>query len=223
MKFWKKEVVNLLFFVVINKYMKNLKVESLENLSQIKFGKHCEIDKKAKFVGYCEIGDNVKIVGECVIENSTIKNGTIIKSSYITESEIGENVQIGPFCNLRKGSVIGDNVKIGAYVEIKNSKIGKDTKIPHFIYVGDAIVGERVNIGCGVVFANYDGKEKRQSVIGNDVFIGCNVNIVAPVKVADKTYICAGTTVTKDTDIGDFVIGRVRQENKKRTNNYNNF
>ena len=77
-------------------------------------------------------------------------------------------------------------------------------------------IGENVNIGCGVVFANYDGKVKRKSKIGNNVFVGCNVNIVAPVNIADDTYICAGTTITKDTDKGDFVIGRVRQENKKR-------
>ena len=85
-----------------------------------------------------------------------------------------------------------------------------------FAYIGDAEVGEDVNVGCGVVFANYDGKKKQKSRIGNDVFIGCNVNIIAPVNIADKTYICAGTTVTKDTEEGDFVIGRVRQENKKR-------
>ena len=101
-------------------------------------------------------------------------------------------------------------------MEIKNSTVGANSKVPHFSYIGDADIGERVNVGCGVIFANYNGKEKKRSVIGDDVFIGCNVNIVAPVKVADRTYICAGTTVTKDTEVGDFVIGRARQENQKR-------
>ena len=111
---------------------------------------------------------------------------------------------------------MADNVKVGAFVELKNAYVGKGTKIPHLSYVGDAELGENVNVGCGVVFANYDGKKKQKSKVGNNVFIGCNVNIVAPVNIADDTYICAGTTVTKDTQPGDFVIGRVRQENKKR-------
>lgn len=192
-------------------------------IKNCKVGNNCKIDKNVKFLGNCIIGNNVVILGDSVIENCKIGDDVVIKSSYLTESEVENNCTIGPFSHLRKGSFIKQAVKIGAFVEIKNSKIGANSKVPHFAYVGDAVVGERVNIGCGVVFANYDGKEKRQSVIGNDVFIGCNVNIVAPVKVADKTYICAGTTVTKDTDVGDFVIGRVRQENKKRTNNYNNF
>lgn len=192
-------------------------------IKNCKVGNNCKIDKNVKFLGNCIIGNNVVILGDSVIENCKIGDDVVIKSSYLTESEVENNCTIGPFSHLRKGSFIKQAVKIGAFVEIKNSKIGVNSKVPHFAYVGDAVVGERVNIGCGVVFANYDGKEKRQSVIGNDVFIGCNVNIVAPVKVADKTYICAGTTVTKDTDVGDFVIGRVRQENKKRTNNYNNF
>lgn len=192
-------------------------------IKNCKVGNNCKIDKNVKFLGNCIIGNNVVILGDSVIENCKIGDDVVIKSSYLTESEVENNCTIGPFSHLRKGSFIKQAVKIGAFVEIKNSKIGVNSKVPHFAYVGDAVVGERVNIGCGVVFANYDGKEKRQSVIGDDVFIGCNVNIVAPVKVADKTYICAGTTVTKDTDVGDFVIGRVRQENKKRTNNYNNF
>ena len=121
-----------------------------------------------------------------------------------------------PFAHIRPNCIFGDNVKIGAFVEVKNSFIGNGTKVPHLSYVGDAEIGENVNIGCGVVFANYNGQIKQKSKIGNNVFVGCNVNIVAPVTIADDTYICAGTTVTNDTNVGDFVIGRVRQENKKR-------
>ncbi len=174
------------------------------------------IDKNVKIIGNCSIGKGTKILGSSVIENSVIGDNVEIKDSYITESVIENDVKVGPYANLRKGTHILNGVKIGSFVEIKNSTIGNYSKVPHLSYVGDADVGERVNIGCGVIFANYDGKEKRRSKIGNDVFIGCNVNIVAPVSIADRTYICAGTTVTKNTEEGDFVIGRVRQENKKR-------
>lgn len=173
------------------------------------------MEKRVKFIGENKIGKNVKITGDSVIENSVIGDNTEIISSHIFGSEIGKNCKIGPFTHLRKGAKLADSVKVGSFVEIKNSEIGEHSKVPHFAYIGDAKIGKRVNVGCGVVFANYDGKNKHQTVIGDDVFIGANVNIVAPVKIADKTYICAGTTVTKDTEIGDFVIGRVRQENKK--------
>ncbi len=175
-----------------------------------------KIDKNVKIIGNCRFGVNVKIIGNSIIENSIIEDNSTVTNSVITDSRVGKNCTVGPYSNLRKGSRVHDNVKIGAFVEIKNSEIGEYSKAPHHIYIGDAKIGKRVNIGCGVIFANYDGKTKKESFVGDDVFIGCNVNIVAPVKIADKTYICAGTTVTKDTNVGDFVIGRVRQENKKR-------
>lgn len=174
------------------------------------------IDKNVKIIGDCTFGKGTKILGCSVIENTIIGENVEIKDSYVVESVIGNNVKIGPFANIRKGTRILDGVKIGSFVEVKNSTIGENTKIPHLSYVGDANVGARTNIGCGVIFANYNGKEKMRSVVGDDVFVGANVNIVAPVKIANKTFICAGTTVTKDTGEGDFVIGRVRQENKKR-------
>lgn len=174
------------------------------------------IEKSVKIIGDCSFGEGTKILGNSVIENSSIGDNTMVVDSHIVDSVIGNHVKIGPYVNIRKGTRIYDGVKVGAFVEIKNSTVGANSKVPHFSYIGDADIGERVNVGCGVIFANYNGKEKKRSVIGDDVFIGCNVNIVAPVKVADRTYICAGTTVTKDTEVGDFVIGRVRQENKKR-------
>lgn len=191
---------------VILKYMKKMG----------SFGSNITIEDGVKIVGKCSFGLGVVITGNSVIENSTIGEGTKIENSTIKDSIIGNNCVIGPFSHIRPNCKIDDNVKIGSFAEVKNSNVGSGTKIPHLSYVGDADIGENVNVGCGVVFANYDGVTKRRSIIGNDVFIGCNVNIVAPVKIADKTYICAGTTVTKDTNIGDFVIGRVRQENKKR-------
>ena len=180
------------------------------------FDKSVQISKNAEIRGVCKFGKNVKILGSSIISDSVVGDNSVIENSVVFGSEIGENCKIGPFSHLRPGTKLVRNVKVGAFVEIKNSEIDENSKIPHHIYIGDAKIGKRVNVGCGVVFANYDGKVKRQSLIGDDVFIGSNVNIVAPVNIADKTYICAGTTVTKDTEVGDFVIGRVRQENKKR-------
>lgn len=178
-------------------------------------GRNVKIEDNVKLVGNCKIGDDVVIKSNSCLTDVVVKNGCEIDSSVISKANIGKGCKIGPFSNIRPNCIISDNVKIGAFVELKNAYVGKNTKIPHLAYVGDAEIGENVNIGCGVVFANYDGKVKQKSKIGDNVFIGCNVNIVAPVNIADNTYICAGTTVTNDTENGDFVIGRVRQENKK--------
>lgn len=178
-------------------------------------GRNVKIEDNVKLVGNCKIGDDVVIKSNSCLTDVVVENGCEIDSSVISKANIGKGCKIGPFSNIRPNCIISDNVKIGAFVELKNAYVGKNTKIPHLAYVGDAEIGENVNIGCGVVFANYDGKIKTKSVIGSNVFIGCNVNIVSPVKIADNTYICAGTTVTKDTSPGDFVIGRVNQENKK--------
>ena len=178
-------------------------------------GRNVKIEDNVKRVGNCKIGDDVVIKSNSCLTDVVVENGCEIDSSVISKANIGKGCKIGPFSNIRPNCIISDNVKIGAFVELKNAYVGKNTKIPHLAYVGDAEIGENVNIGCGVVFANYDGKVKQKSKIGDNVFIGCNVNIVAPVNIADNTYICAGTTVTNDTENGDFVIGRVRQENKK--------
>ena len=178
-------------------------------------GRNVKIEDNVKLVGNCKIGDDVVIKSNSCLTDVVVENGCEIDSSVISKANIGKGCKIGPFSNIRPNCIISDNVKIGAFVELKNAYVGKNTKIPHLAYVGDAEIGENANIGCGVVFANYDGKVKQKSKIGDNVFIGCNVNIVAPVNIADNTYICAGTTVTNDTENGDFVIGRVRQENKK--------
>lgn len=191
--------------------MKNIEISN-ESI----IGKNVKIENNVKILGNSCIEDNVVIKSGSVLTDTVVGNSTIIDNSILDKSKIGKNCKIGPFAHIRPNCIFADNVKVGAFVEIKNTCVGKGTKIPHLSYVGDAEIGENVNIGCGVVFANYNGKIKQKSKIGNNVFVGCNVNIVAPVSIADDTYICAGTTVTKDTDVGDFVIGRVRQENKKR-------
>lgn len=151
-----------------------------------------------------------KLQGYNVVEDSTIGRSQVL-SSHIFGSTIGDECVIGPNAHLRVGSVIGDKCRIGNFVEIKNSTIGSGTKIAHLTYVGDAVVGKNCNIGCGVVFVNYNGKEKNKIIVGDNVFIGSNCNLIAPLVIPDNVYICAGTTVTQDLQEFDFVIGRVRQ------------
>lgn len=152
-----------------------------------------------------------KLKGQNIIEDSIIHKNTEVLSSHIFKSEVGENSTIGPYAHLRPNSKVGRNCRIGNFVEIKNSIIGDNTKIAHLTYVGDAQIGKNCNIGCGVVFANYNGKEKNKIVIGNNVFIGSNCNLIAPLTIPDNVYICAGTTLTKDLSEYDFVIGRSRE------------
>ena len=143
-------------------------------------------------------------------ENTIIHPNTTIKSNVI----VGENCEIGPNAFIREKCEIANNVKIGNNVEIKNTKIGEHTKVPHFIYLGDCEVGENCNIGCGTITCNYDGKEKHKTIIGNNCFIGSNVNLVAPVKIEDNSTVAAGSTITQDVPKNTLSIARQRQINK---------
>ncbi len=179
-------------------------------------GKNCILDKRAKIGENVEIGNNCEIEGDCFLQNAKIGDNVKIKSSYILDSEICSNTTVGPFSHIKQGSKIGERCRVGNFVEIKNSTLGDGTKCAHLTYIGDAEVGKRVNVGCGVVFANYDGKKKHKTVVGNDVFIGCNCNLVAPLTIENNCFIAAGTTVTKDLPLNSFCIGRSRQEVKER-------
>lgn len=158
------------------------------------------------------VGENIVIDNNCTLRNCIIKEGTYITDSYLDDCVVGKDTKIGPFSRIRPFTQIGDNCKIGNFVEIKNSKIGSGTKVSHLAYIGDAIVGNNVNIGCGVVVCNYDGVDKNVTLIGDNSFVGSNVNLIAPLKIANDSYICAGSTVTKNTSNGDFVIGRVKSQ-----------
>ena len=177
----------------------------------VKIGKNVVIYQNNVIEGNTEIGDNCVLLPNNIIRNAKIGNGTTIESSHIVDSVIGNCVSVGPFSRLRPNTVVGDNCKVGNFVELKNAKLGNGTKASHLAYVGDAEVGKNCNIGCGAIFVNYNGKEKFRSVIGDNCFIGSNVNVVAPVTMADGTYVCAGTTITSNTEKNDFVIGRVRE------------
>jgi bifunctional UDP-N-acetylglucosamine pyrophosphorylase/glucosamine-1-phosphate N-acetyltransferase len=177
----------------------------------VKIGKNVKIYSGNILTGNTIIGDNVVLLPNNYICDSEIGDNTEIGFSHIEGSIIGNQSKIGPYSRLRKGSIVGNNCKIGNFVEIKNSKIGDGTKASHLTYIGDAEIGKDCNIGCGVVFVNYNGKEKNKSFVGDNTFIGSNVNVIAPVNIASESYICAGTTITVDTVPNDFVIGRVRE------------
>ena len=156
----------------------------------------------------CTIGPNSQIV------NSVIGNETTIHSSVIEESNIGSNTAVGPFAHIRPESNLGDRVKIGNFVEVKKSTLGNGSKSAHLSYIGDAIVGSDVNFGCGTIVVNYDGKKKHTTIVEDNAFIGCNSNLVSPVKVGKGAYVAAGSTITKDVPGDSLAIGRARQENK---------
>ncbi len=161
-----------------------------------------------------KIGERAKIINGSNITDSVIESEVVVENSTIVESFVGSNTKIGPYAYLRPNSKIGKNVKIGDFVEVKNSTMKDGSKASHLSYIGDSDVGERVNIGCGVVFVNYDGKNKHRTVVGDDTFIGCNVNLVSPVNVGSSAFIAAGSTVTNDVKDKQFAIARERQVNK---------
>lgn len=187
----------------------------------VKIGNNVTIYENNRIEGETVIGDNVIIYPNCFIKNTIIGKGTTMNYSQSEDAVIGENCSIGPFARLRPKAVLSDKVKIGNFVEIKNANIGKGSKVSHLAYVGDADVGNDCNIGCGAIFVNYNGRQKSRTVVGDECFIGSNCNIIAPVVIESRSYICAGTTITNDVKTDDFVIGRVRQEVKEnRAHNY---
>ena len=181
----------------------------------VQIGKGTVIEPNVYLKGNTVIGENVT-VGFCSeIINSEISDNVNIKHSVITDSKIGEGTNIGPFAYIRPNCNVGKNVKIGDFVEIKNSNIDDGTKLAHLTYVGDADVGKNINFGCGTVVVNYDGKHKYRTVIEDNAFIGCNTNLVSPVKVGKNAFTAAGSTITEDVPENCLAIARERQTNKK--------
>lgn len=164
--------------------------------------------------GETVIGEDCVIRGATRIVDSIIGDKVSIESTLIEKSRVGNGCKIGPYAHLRPDSDLGQNVKIGNFVEIKKATMGDDSKASHLSYVGDAQVGSGVNIGCGVVFVNYDGERKFKSTIGDNAFIGSNSNLIAPVKVDDWGYVAAGSTITDNVGEGELSIARARQVNK---------
>lgn len=165
--------------------------------------------------GKCIIGEDCVIGPNTRLVDSKVLSGAEVRNSVVLDSTIGEGSHIGPFAYLRPGSVIGKEVKIGDFVEVKNSVIDDYSKVSHLSYIGDCDVGANVNIGCGTVVVNYDGRKKHRSKIGDNAFIGCNTNLVSPVEVKKNAYIAAGSTITKEVPENALAIARAKQENKE--------
>lgn len=156
----------------------------------------------------CEIGPNT------MIRDCRVGEAATVNASQLNESVIGSHTTVGPFAYVRPGCTVGDHCRIGDFVELKNSHLDDGTKVSHLTYVGDSDVGKRVNFGCGTVTTNYNGLHKYRCTVGDDVFLGCNTNLIAPVTIGDGAYTAAGSTVDKDVPAGALAIARARQENK---------
>ncbi len=179
----------------------------------VRIGKGTVIGPCVRLEGSTVVGKNCKIEQNSRIVNATIGDDVSIDNSVILDSSVGSNTSVGPFAYIRPGSTIGEACKVGDFVEVKNASMGNGSKSAHLTYIGDADIGENVNLGCGVVFVNYDGKNKHRSTVGDGCFIGCNVNLISPVDVGDGAYIAAGSTVTKDIPKDALSVGRARQKN----------
>jgi len=175
-------------------------------------GADVSIDVGCVFEGKVTLGDGVTIGAHCVIRNATIAAGAVIQPfTLMDEAAVGPGAIVGPFSRLRPGAVLGADVHIGNFVEVKNSTLAAGAKANHLAYLGDATVGERVNYGAGSITANYDGANKHRTVIGNDVHIGSNSVLVAPVAIGDGATVGGGSTITKDVPAGSLAVARGKQ------------
>ncbi|MGE5651163.1 MAG: bifunctional UDP-N-acetylglucosamine diphosphorylase/glucosamine-1-phosphate N-acetyltransferase GlmU [Bacillota bacterium] len=175
-------------------------------------GRDVTIDVNCVFEGKVELEDGVTIGAHCVIRDARIARGANIKPfCHIEDASVGADSQIGPYARLRPGTELGDDVHIGNFVEVKNSQIAAHSKANHLAYVGDATVGSRVNIGAGTITCNYDGANKHRTIIEDDVFIGSDTQLVAPVRVGKGANLGAGTTLTKDAPEGKLTLSRAKQ------------
>lgn len=181
----------------------------------VEIGRDTVIYPGAVITGNTKIGEDCEVLSSSNIYESEIGNGVSIKTSTVLESVIGDNTTVGPYAYIRPLSKIGKNCRIGDFVEIKKSTIDDGTKVSHLTYVGDSTVGKNVNFGCGTVTVNYDGINKFKTTIGDNCFIGCNANLVAPVTVEDNSFIAAGSTITDTVPENGFAIARARQVNKE--------
>lgn len=176
-------------------------------------GRDTVIEPGVILEGRTVIGENCVIGQNSRIKDTTVANGVCVTHSTLCESAVDDDASIGPYAYLRPGSVIGKRVRIGDFVEVKKSVIGDDSKAAHLTYIGDAEVGKNVNIGCGVVFVNYDGKKKSKTIVGDNAFIGSNCNLVAPVNIEPGAFVAAGSTINKNVPANALAIARQRQRN----------
>lgn len=181
----------------------------------VKIGGSTRILPNTIILGNTVIGDGCVIGPNTYIKDSEIGNEVILDNCKVTDSKIEDGADCGPFVKVRAGSVLKKGVHIGNFVEVKNSVVGEGTKSAHLTYIGDSDVGKNVNFGCGTVTSNFDGKEKSRCTIGDGAFIGCNTNLIAPVKVGELAYIAAGSTITDDIPDEALSVARAKQVNKE--------
>ncbi|MGQ0287247.1 bifunctional UDP-N-acetylglucosamine diphosphorylase/glucosamine-1-phosphate N-acetyltransferase GlmU [Pasteurellaceae bacterium 22721_9_1] len=187
-------------------------IDRFDLRGELSHGKDCEIDINVIFEGKVQLGNQVKIGAGCVLKNVVVADNVEIKPySVLEDCVVGEKAAIGPFSRLRPGAELAAETHVGNFVEIKKAHIGKGSKVNHLTYVGDAEVGQNCNIGAGVITCNYDGANKFKTIIGDNVFVGSDSQLVAPVTIADGATIGAGSTVTKDVAQDELVISRVPQ------------
>jgi bifunctional UDP-N-acetylglucosamine pyrophosphorylase / glucosamine-1-phosphate N-acetyltransferase len=184
----------------------------LDVRGRLECGRDVEIDVGCIFEGNVALGNNVKIGAYCVIRNSTIADGAqIAEFSHIDSSAIGAECRIGPYARLRPGTMLHEAVHIGNFVEVKNSEINQGSKANHLSYIGDTSIGRRVNIGAGTITCNYDGANKHRTIIEDDVFVGSDTQLIAPVKIAKGSTIGAGSTITRNTPENELTLSRNKQ------------
>jgi bifunctional UDP-N-acetylglucosamine pyrophosphorylase / glucosamine-1-phosphate N-acetyltransferase len=175
-------------------------------------GRDVAIDVNCLFEGAVELGDRVSVGAHCVLKNVKVAAGTRIEPfCHIEDAEIGANCRVGPYARIRPGTLLAQDVHIGNFVEVKASRVGAGSKANHLAYVGDTEVGKNVNIGAGTITCNYDGANKHRTIIEDDVFIGSDTQLVAPVRVGRGATLGAGTTLTRDAPAGELTISRARQ------------
>ncbi len=180
---------------------------------ELQCGMDVEIDANVIIEGNVSLGDNVFIGAGSILKDCEIDDNTVIRPySVIEGATVGEDCTVGPFTRLRPGADLRNDAHVGNFVEVKNARISEGSKANHLAYIGDAEVGQRVNIGAGVITCNYDGANKHKTIIGNDVFVGSDSQLVAPVTIADGATIGAGTTLTKNVAEGELVITRAKEK-----------
>jgi bifunctional UDP-N-acetylglucosamine pyrophosphorylase/glucosamine-1-phosphate N-acetyltransferase len=181
----------------------------------VKIGQGTEILPFTILEGNTVIGSNCVIGPGTRLIDTQVGDNAEVQYTVAEKSTIGDGSKVGPFAQLRPGTKLGKNTRVGNFVEVKNTTMGDGSKASHLSYLGDAVIGEKVNIGCGTITVNYDGAHKHITTIEDGVFVGCNANLIAPVVLGKDSFVAAGSTINKDVPCSALAIARARQENKE--------
>mgnify|MGYP003310026451 FL=1 len=200
--------------MIDNKYVNEIKGINIYISEESKVSDKAKILFNSLILGKSEIKDDAVIGPNTILIDSIVHSGAQIINSLITNSVVGERTTVGPFAHLRDNTVIKNDCRIGNFVEVKKSKIDDKSKVSHLAYIGDSEIGVNCNFGCGSITVNYDGINKHKTTIGDNVFIGCNTNLVAPVVIHNNSFIACGSTITADVPENTLAIARSRQLNK---------